>query len=441
MTKGTAPGEIGASPTSRSIIRSLLAEADFRRLLTAQFLAQAADGMAQAAFAEALILDPLTEANAAPGRILGLFALTLIPYSLIAPFMGVFVDRWQRRSLMVWTNLARAALLVTLPAWSDALPGDSGLYAGALALLGLGRLFLVTKGAVLPAILHEHNLLRGNAISSGGGMISALAGGAAGVGAVGLIDTDLVFVLVGVAYAASSLIATTISAPLGHAPRDQGERLGAAVARVTRDLTEGVRVVWARTHARISLIGIFVLRSIGMFTAIAAILVIKLEFPEAGDRFGRLSAAALALGAAGAGAFVGATTAPMLGRRLAKPGLILLGFFVSGVVIVLLGGIVNIPALLVLTFFGGFGGFVTKVAVDAQVQEALPDEYRGRAFSIYDILYNLASVAAALAMYLFQDARFRLLLIMAGLFALVAGALLAAAMRRAGMKPMQTPAE
>jgi MFS family permease len=185
------------------------------------------------------------------------------------------------------------------------------------------------------------------------------------------------------------------------------------------------------------LISIFVLRSIGMFTAIAAILVIKLEFPEAGDRFGQLSSAALALGAAGAGAFVGAATAPMLGRRLAKPGLILLGFFVSGVFIALLGGIINIPALLVLTFVGGFGGFVTKVAVDAQVQEALPDEYRGRAFSIYDILYNLASVAAALAMFIFQDARFRLLLIMAGLFALVAGSLLAGTMRRAGMNVMQ----
>jgi MFS family permease len=435
----SAPGRAETPPSSRSIIRDLLAEADFRRLLAAQYLAQAVDGMAQAAFAEILILDPLIEAGAAPGRILALFALTLVPYSVIAPFLGVFVDRWRRRSLLVWTNAARAVLLITLPVWSNALPGDFGLYAAALALLGLGRLFLVTKGAVLPVVLHEHHLLRGNAISGGGGMISALIGGATGVGAVGLVHSEVVFVVAGIVYAASSLIATTISAPLGRAGgRRRDEELGAAVARIARELGEGIRVLWSRAHARLPLLGIFVLRSIGMFTAIAAILVIKLEFPEAGDRFGSLSSAALALGAAGAGALVGAATAPMLGRRLAKPGLILLGFFVSGIFIVLLGGIVNIPALLALTFAGGFGGFLTKVAVDAQVQEVLPDEFRGRAFSIYDILYNLASVAAALAMFTFQDVHFRLLLIIAGVFALAAGTLLAGAMQRAGMKPMQS---
>ena len=154
-------------------------QADLRLLLGGQWLAQAGDGLAQAAFADALILEPLGAGT--PQRILSLFALTLLPYSGVAPFLGVFVDRWPRRGLLTWTSVARAVLLLSLPVWTDRVPGDTSLYVAVLALLGLGRLFLTTKGACLPYVLHEHHLLRGNAISSGGGMIAALVGGIVGV--------------------------------------------------------------------------------------------------------------------------------------------------------------------------------------------------------------------------------------------------------------------
>ena len=106
---------------------------------------------------------------------------------------------------------------------------------------------------------------------------------------------------------------------------------------------------------------------------------------------------------AGLALFIGAITAPRAGRRFTKGGLILLGFVVSGLGVVALGGVHHVIALLALTFIGGYGGFVTKVAVDAQIQEALADELRGRAFALYDILYNLATVVAAALVILAED--------------------------------------
>ena len=82
---------------------------------------------------------------------------------------------------MVTTNLIRGAVLATLPLWGEALPGETGFYAAILLMLSFGRLFLTTKSALLPVLLHEHHLLRGNSISSGGGMIAALLGGAVGL--------------------------------------------------------------------------------------------------------------------------------------------------------------------------------------------------------------------------------------------------------------------
>lgn len=415
----------------RARVRELLRERDLRELLGGQFLAQAADGFANATFANVLVLEPLSADT--PQQILSLFALTLLPYSVIAPFLGVFVDRWPRRTLMVATNVIRGAVLGSLPFWHQALPGDTALYATILLLLSFGRLFLTTKSALLPVLLHEHHLLPGNAISSGGGMIAALIGGAIGLFESGAFGQTTAFIAAGLIYLIAAWVLALLSRPFSHAHR-HARNVGAAIADIALDLWDGIRTIWTTVRARLALIGIFVVRTIGMFVFIAGVLVIKDAYPERSQEFGRLSISALALGAAGAGAFIGAISAPLVGRRLAKGGLILLGFVVSGLGIVALGGVQHVVALLALMLVGGYGGFITKVAVDAQIQEALPDELRGRAFALYDILFNLASVVAAAAMVATQAFSLRLALFVTGIATLAAAAVLGRVMTSAGIR-------
>jgi hypothetical protein len=398
--------------------------------LVAQFLGQAADGFAQAVFAFILVLEPLSRGT--PGRILALFLLTLLPYSVISPFLGVFVDRWSRRSLLVWTNVIRAGVLVTLPLWGRLLPGDLPLYLSVLLLLGLGRLFLTTKGALLPVVLGERALLKGNSLSGGGGMIAALAGGVMGVLLLKVVTSHEALVVAGVVYAGAGLTAARLSGPFAH-QNTHHRAVREALATVVGGLGSGLRAISRRPAARLPLIAIFVLRTIAMVAAIAAILIIKREFPGGSARFGRLNSGALALGSAGVGAFAAALLAPFTGRRLRQPGMIVAGFVVSGAGIIALGGIVSIPAVLGLTFIVGFGAFLTKVAVDAQVQQALPDEFRGRAFALYDILYNLASVVAGVLMVGLQNEPFRGVLVAFGLITIIGAGVMGAGMRRAGM--------
>ena len=411
--------------------RLIAGERDFRALLGSQFLAQAADGIAQAAFyAELVLEDPLGQGT--PGQILALFAITLLPYSVIAPFLGVFVDRWSRRTMLVVTNALRALLLLTLPAWSQLVTGDTELFIGILALLGLGRLFLTTKGAALPAVVHEHDLLEANSLSGGGGMLSALLGGVIGLALVAVISADAVFFVAGGAYAAAALVAGRLSAPFAHV-HAHATRFARAVADVAGELGEGVKEIWKRSAARLPLVSIFLLRTVGMFIAVAAILLIKREYPDAGDQVGRLSISGLALGAAGVGAFLAAAIAPSLGHRLNKPQLIILGYAVSGLGIAVFGGIQHLAAILLLTVIGGFGTFISKVATDAQVQEALPDDLRGRAFAFYDILYNLASIAAGAVMVAAASAPLRITLLVTGLVTLLLAVVFGYLMRAAGL--------
>jgi Major Facilitator Superfamily len=423
-----------ASGHARAIIR----DPDTRRLLLAQFLAQAADGFAQAVFAVVIVLGDTLEGT--PARIFQLLALTLVPYSCISPFLGVFVDRWSRRAIMVWTNVARAGLLITLPLWAHAFPGDFGLYACLLLLLALGRLFLTSKGAALPLALHEHYLLQGNAISGGGGMVAALIGGTLGVAALNIGTPRELFAVAGALYGLSAIVAARLSWVFIQRS-ETATAMGHAVRGVLTGLREGLVVVWARPRVRLPLIGIFVVRAIGIIVAIVAIIVIRKEL--AAHLTDRANASAIALGSAGVGAFVAALSAPFVGRRLDKPRLILVGFLISGLGIVAFGGIVSLVAVVALTFVGGYGSFLTKVAVDAQVQEALPDDYRGRAFALYDILYNLASVVAGGVMVLLGNDATRIQMMTAGGVTLVVAGLLGAAMRGAGMlapSPDSSPA-
>jgi MFS family permease len=166
------------------------------------------------------------------------------------------------------------------------------------------------------------------------------------------------------------------------------------------------------------------LRTIGMTVLIVLLLVIKSDFE------GTLASSGFGLGAFGVGAGLAALSAPRIGKRLSEPQMILLGFVVSGIGVVALGGISWLPAVLAVAALGGYGGFLTKVSVDAQVQAALPDIYRGRAFAVYDILYNLASVVAAGAIVLFEGVAFRPLLIGVGIVNLAVVPLLAVLMRR-----------
>jgi len=411
----------------RDSIGVIFSRRDFMLLLGAQFTAQMADGLAQAAFADRIVLDP----QGTPTKTLALFALTLLPYSALGPFTGVFVDRWPRRSILVWSNVARAALLISLPAWSGALPGETGLYASVLLLLGMGRLFLTTKGASLPVLLHEHDLLRGNAVSGGGGMIAALVGGVVGIGIAAFASTPVAFMIAGLLYAGAAFVARTIGNPMAH-PHEHAERIREAVGRLAAELVEGVRQIWMRERARLPLLGIFVLRVSAMFVALVAIEVIR-EAYGSGDDTGRLSASALALGSAGVGAFIGAVTAPAMGRRFSKPSLLVIGFLASGGGMLLVAPVLTLTMTLALTLIAGFGAFVAKVAVDAQVQEALPDEYRGRAFALYDILYNLASVLAAVFMVALLGVSLKVLLATGGVLVLVLAWALARAMKSAGM--------
>ena len=79
----------------------------FRRLLGVRFAIQLADGMFQAALGGAVLFNP--ERQADPLAVAAGLAVLLLPYSLIGPFAGALLDRWDRRRVLMFASLLRAA--------------------------------------------------------------------------------------------------------------------------------------------------------------------------------------------------------------------------------------------------------------------------------------------------------------------------------------------
>src|ERR671917_2510449 len=86
-------------------VRRLLGTRGFGRLMASRFAAQWGDGVFQAGLGGAVLFNP--ERQADPLAIAAGFAVLLLPYSLVGPFAGALLDRWDRRRVLVLANLLR----------------------------------------------------------------------------------------------------------------------------------------------------------------------------------------------------------------------------------------------------------------------------------------------------------------------------------------------
>ncbi|MDP9068656.1 MAG: MFS transporter [Actinomycetota bacterium] len=418
---------------------------DFGLLMGVQFLAQAGDGLFQTAVAKAVAFGGQkgfdVESASSVDELITIVLFLFVPYTFISPFLGVVIDRWDRRKLLFASNMLRAVLVgliaivgvqttaeepVTGLAGTEVLPSVF-LFLVFMLTLACTRVMLATKSAALPATLDGSSLVEANAVSQLGGALFQL--GAAGMAFIAsTILPSWPIVLAGaVVYGAAAVLAMAMRK--AGEPQEAG-RLRQEVARVARSIAAGVREVARTPKAAASISTYLWLRFLWSFTIVGVAFIAR-ELVADDD----LQVLVLTGGAGAVGAVLGFVFAGRLHARVRTTGMLVLSASaLAGVAVAVLGGLEMKASIALLTFFLGFGFFLGKISLDTMVQEALGDDFRGRAFSLYDIAYNLAWVAAAVVMKLFYDADTRGALIASmGLVFLAGLALLGRWFKRAGL--------
>src|SRR3712207_3923652 len=150
-------------------VRHLLARGDFRRLLTTRLSAQFGDGVFQAALAGTVLFNPQRAAE--PLDIAAGFAVLLMPYSLVGPFAGVWLDRWSRQRVLLRANVLRAGLVACVAALTLGAIEDMPFYLAGLAVISVNRFVLAALSAALPHTVEEPDLVSANALSTTSGAV------------------------------------------------------------------------------------------------------------------------------------------------------------------------------------------------------------------------------------------------------------------------------
>jgi hypothetical protein len=414
----------------------LLKRRDFGLLMSTQYLAQAGDGIVQTALATVIVFGGQRgfdlEGARSPEDILRIALYIYIPYTILSPFTGVVIDRWDRRRLLFVANGFRAAVIALVALAGPQRLGGAPLYLAFLLTLTSTRVVLATKAAALPATLDGRYLVEANGVSQLGGALFQLAGAGFALLLRKLLLPVGPIVLTGA-------IVYGVGASTALAVRRAGEpraspSLTREMARIIRRIAEGVREVSRTPKAGASITTYFWLRCLWSL----ALIGIGLEARQllAGNHL----KIALVTGGAGAfGAILGFLVANrLLDRVRTTAHLVLTASTIGGAAVAALGPLDHKAALALLTFGLGFGFFLAKISLDTMVQEALGDDFRGRAFSLYDIAYNLAWVGAAGAMKLFYTpSGIGDLVAASGIVFLVGMAGLASWFKRAGLLSVQ----
>ncbi|WP_320781461.1 MFS transporter [Streptomyces sp. CRN 30] len=420
-------------------LRVLLRFRNFRRLLAVRLLSQGADGVYQIALATYVVFSPEKQTSA--GAIASAMAVLLLPYSLVGPFAGVLLDRWRRRQVFLYGNLLRALLAGTTAVLMLSGVPDWLFYASALCVTAVNRFVLAGLSAALPRVVDADRLVVANSLSPTAGTLAATVGGGLAV-AVRLVvsDSDAAVVTLGaLLYLCSALVSLRMApALLGPDPQLVQPRLRVALAGIARGLVAGIRHLTepARRDAAWALASMTAMRF--CYGALTVMVLMLCRYAWASGPDEGLALLGLAVGISGAGFFAAAVVTPWAAGRLGPGPWIVACAAIAAVLEPALGlAFAEVP-LLIAAFVLGFVTQGAKIATDTIVQSSVEDAFRGRVFSLYDVLFNIAFVGAAAvaALMLPPDGRsYALVMMIALIYAVVAAAMARSARRRQGAGP------
>lgn len=374
------------------------------QILTVRWLGQIGDGIFQSSLATFVLFSPERQPNAVSAATA--FALVLLPYSIIGPYAGVFLDRFSRQRIVRFSNLIRALDLFLIALFIKSGATGATLTLFVLVAFGINRLILSGLSAGLPLIVTKAELISANALAVTGGSISVVIGGGLGIGAKKLLDhigkSDLANAKVILIAMACYLMSSLFSGRLSPSDLGPAEHELTAEFRGVRELQAGLRILKGHPDALRGIFATAIQRGGLTSLTLMGLLLERNTFNSPGNPDAGLAGFAFALGVAGIGFGVGSFITPFFVGYFGRHRWIRLMMLTPSPFLILFAFIPQEWLLITTAFFIAACGQAVKVTNDALVQSQIADEFRGRVFAFYDVVVNsiivLGAVAAALVL-------------------------------------------
>jgi MFS family permease len=396
-------------------LRTVLGSQNFRKLFATRLISQTGDGMFTAGLGTYVFFNASTYPN--PGSGAAAFAALYLPYSLIGPFAGVFIDRWSRRQIVVWSAVLRAAFVALAATLVGAGVRGLPLYAASLLVLGVNRFFLSSLSAALPHVVPDDQLMIANGVSpTAGGIMSAVGGfialGVRVLSGGGVLVSAFTLAAAGCCYLFAGAVGTTMRRDLLGPTRDAANNrsggrtevadIAAAIASVAIGLVAGLRYLLRRRSptAAISAVGASKFLY-GILLLMAVLLFRNYFYPaSANTALAHFTSLIFIPGAIGYG--LAGLLAPTVTERLSKQAWIAVALASAGILTGTLGPTFAQIAFMVVAFGVNLASQGLAISAVTILQEEVADSYRGRVFALYDMMSNVPFVLGAALSVIFM---------------------------------------
>ena len=347
-------------------IRAALRYPAFRRLLSALAVSQIGDWLYNLALV-VLVYDR-THSAAWAGVTT---AARVVPVVALGPLGGVLADRFDRRRIMIVSDLARMGLMVLLAAVAAArLPILLAPVIAATATAATAP-YLPCVAAVTPRVVDDADLPGANAARSAVAGLGIIVGPALGGLLLLLGSPAFAFALNAVTFGLSALTLLAIRADGAFATR----RAPGQPAGLFREIAQGAAAL--RAHpAALRLVGADIMCSTLYGTQTVLLLIVARGLGLGAQGYGYLFAAI------GVGGLLGTALA---GRasRVSRPRLVLAAALLAAGLPTMLLAVTHWPvAAIVLTGLTGMGALLVEIMTDTGLQRMLDQDVFGRAYGL-----------------------------------------------------------
>ena len=340
--------------------------------------------------------------------------VSALPTLFIGLFAGVFVDRFDRKRILLASDLLRAGIVVLIPLAFDALGPDKGMLAmyGLLFLSATVRQFFDPAWeSVLPEIASEEELSRANsflAISSFG----STAVGFAAAGFLSTINIHFPFYIDSGTFLFSFLLVLLV-----RVPKVAKSEETTTVGVVLDNLRAGASYLWTTPILRSAiLLTIPILMAFGFWNVMLLPMAIKV-LHATNFEYG------LQEGLTSVGFVAGALFMARFGDRLAEGTWIVSAYVLMGTFGILYGLAPNIEVAILMVTATGFLNSPAAVSRRSLLQKNIPREMRGRVFSANFVIRDVSLLVGMAGAGLADFFDVRLLIVIASSVVIGAGVL------------------
>jgi len=402
---------------------SVLKIPNFRSLWIGQTISQMGDGLTNLAIL--IVVNQLTGSTKALATVAIALAL---PQLLIGLFAGVVVDRFDRRRIMIVSDILRGFVVIGFIFVRE--PSQVWIfYVLAFIQAAIGTFFDPAKSALIPNIVESSQLLAANGLSQTTRVITNVIGTALAGVLIGLAHGAwLPFSLDALTFFISAIFITRIVL----SGQEKVEALQASDDSLAQ-LKEGLRFT-----VQHRLIGVAMFTLAITMLGLGAVNVLFVPFmvnilQTPINWIGFLEAAQVI------GMIVGSSLVALLASRLKLSQLISIGVFLLGGLIMLVGTLQNAWSVGLALFVVGLTVMPVQVAVSTIMQRHVPNEMRGRVGAALNTVLSLASVISmALSGVLGDALGIRQVFFLSGVIAMGAGLFAILMMKEPAPQPVMT---